>query len=71
MAEAARLLGIGERHMRTLCHDGRIPVLRLGRRVLVTRAALEHLLAEGEVTALTSARQAETPLRVVRAMQRR
>lgn len=44
--EAARMLGIG----RNLCYDrvktGEIPVIRIGRRLLVPRAALEKLLAD-------------------------
>jgi excisionase family DNA binding protein len=43
--EAAKLLGIG----RNLCYDrvktGEIPVIRIGRRLLVPRSALEKLLA--------------------------
>jgi excisionase family DNA binding protein len=42
--EAARMLGIGETLMRELIRTGRVPVLRLGRRVLVSRAALERLV---------------------------
>jgi excisionase family DNA binding protein len=44
--EAAKLLGIG----RNLCYDkvktGEIPVLKIGRRLLVPKAALEKLLNE-------------------------
>ena len=44
--ETAKLLGIG----RNLCYDqiktGEIPSLKIGRRLLVPRAALEKLLAE-------------------------
>jgi excisionase family DNA binding protein len=43
--EAAKLLGIG----RNLCYDrvktGEIPVIKIGRRLLVPRSALEKLLA--------------------------
>ena len=46
VVEAARVLGIG----RNLCYDrirtGEIPSLRIGRRLVVPRAALEKLLAE-------------------------
>jgi len=45
IGEAAKLLGIG----RNLCYDrvktGEIPVIRIGRRLLVPRSALEKLLA--------------------------
>ena len=44
--ETARLLGIG----RNLCYDrvktGEIPSLKIGRRLLVPKAALEKLLAD-------------------------
>ena len=44
--EAAKLLGIS----RNLCYDavakGQIPAVRVGRRLLVPRVALQNLLAE-------------------------
>jgi len=47
--EAAKILGIG----RNLCYDrvktGEIPVIRIGRRLLVPRRALEKLLEQGQV----------------------
>lgn len=46
--ETARLLGIG----RNLCYDrvktGEIPVIKVGRRLLVPRRALEKLLEQGQ-----------------------
>ena len=51
--ETARLLGIG----RNLCYDrvktGEIPSLKIGRRLLVPKAALEKLLAEPKLFNLT------------------
>ena len=51
--EAAKLLGIG----RNLCYDkvktGEIPVLKIGRRLLVPKAALEKLLNEPKPSDLT------------------
>ncbi len=45
VAETAKLLGIG----RNLCYErvktGEIPVIKIGRRLLVPRSALEKLLA--------------------------
>ena len=45
--EAAKVLGIG----RNLCYDrvktGDIPVIKIGRRLLVPRQALEKLLEQG------------------------
>ena len=53
--EAAKVLGIG----RNLCYDrvktGEIPVIRIGRRLLVPRRALEKLLEEPKPLNLTPA----------------
>jgi len=53
--EAAKLLGIG----RNLAYDrvktGEIPVLKIGRRLLVPRSALEKLLAEPKPPNVTPA----------------
>jgi len=51
--ETAKLLGIG----RNLCYEkvktGEIPVLKIGRRLLVPKAALEKLLNEPKSSDLT------------------
>jgi len=48
VVEAAKVLGIG----RNLCYDkvktGEIPVIKIGRRLLVPRSALEKLLEQGQ-----------------------
>ena len=53
--EAAKVLGIG----RNLCYDrvktGEIPVIKIGRRLLVPRKALEKLLEEPQPLNLTPA----------------
>ena len=53
VVETARLLGIG----RNLCYErvktGEIPILKIGRRLLVPKAALEKLLAEPKLINLT------------------
>ncbi len=50
--ETAKILGIG----RNLCYDrvktGEIPVIKIGRRYLVPRHALEKLLQQGQPTPL-------------------
>ena len=50
--EAAKVLGIG----RNLCYDkvktGEIPVIKIGRRLLVPRRALEKLLEQGQAVTL-------------------
>ena len=52
--EAAKVLGIG----RNLCYErvktGEIPVIKIGRRFLVPRMALEKLLADPPTPNLTS-----------------
>jgi len=50
--EAAKVLGIG----RNLCYarvkTGEIPVIKVGRRLLVPRRALEKLLEQGQAVTL-------------------
>lgn len=42
--ETAAVLGIGRELAFTMCRTGQIPTIRLGRRILVPRAALERML---------------------------
>lgn len=53
--ETAKLLGIG----RNLCYDrvktGEIPVIKVGKRLLVPRSALQKLLADPKPLNLTPA----------------
>ena len=44
ISETARLLGIGRNTAYELARTGQLPALRLGKRLLVPRAALERLL---------------------------
>jgi excisionase family DNA binding protein len=44
--EAARLLGISRGLAYELVKQGRLPVVRLGKRLVVPRAALQRLLEE-------------------------
>lgn len=46
--EMAAHLGIGRNAAYEAIKRGEIPVLRIGRRILVPRAALDHLLASPE-----------------------
>ena len=55
--QAAIALGIGRGTAYRAVHDGTLPTVRIGRRLLVPRVALERLLA-GEA-ASEEARQAE------------
>jgi len=54
--EAAKVLGIG----RNLCYDrvktGEIPVIKIGRRLLVPRRALEKLLEQGRPVTLANSK---------------
>jgi excisionase family DNA binding protein len=51
--EAAKLLGIGRQLAYDKVKTGEIPVLKIGRRLLVPRAALEKLLNEPKPLNLT------------------
>lgn len=44
--EAAAVLGIGRTLAFEMARAGRLPVIRLGRRILVPRAALERMLEQ-------------------------
>ena len=46
VSEAARRLSLSVRSVRRMTADGRLPVLRVGRRVLVPVAALDRLTEE-------------------------
>jgi excisionase family DNA binding protein len=46
--EAAKLLGIGRNHAYEAAKRGDIPSIKIGRRVLVPRAALDRLLLNAE-----------------------
>ena len=47
VGEAARLLGIGRNLCYQLAKEGKLPAVRLGRRVVISRRGLEQLLEEG------------------------
>ena len=46
LVEAGKILGIGRSTAYDLARQGRLPVLRLGRKLLVPKIALERMLAE-------------------------
>lgn len=48
--EAAQLLGIGRNHAYEAAKRGEIPVIRIGKRLLVPKAALDRML-QGVVAA--------------------
>ncbi|MSQ17763.1 MAG: DNA-binding protein [Dehalococcoidia bacterium] len=45
VTEAAEVLGVGRNFAYELARVGKLPTIRLGRKVLVPRAALEKMLA--------------------------
>lgn len=47
--ETARLLGIGRQLAYERVKTGEIPVIRIGRRLVVPRRALEKLLEQGQL----------------------
>ena len=49
--QAAKALGISRGLAYEMARQGRIPAIRLGRRLLVPRSALERMLAEADVGA--------------------
>jgi len=53
--ETAKLLGIGRQLAYDRVKTGEIPVIRIGRRLLVPRSALEKLLANPKPLNLTPA----------------
>ena len=50
VAEAARMLGISRAFAYDLARRQRLPVVRLGRRIVVPEAAIRDLLAEATQT---------------------
>ena len=46
--DAAKVLGISRQLAYEMVHQGKIPVLRFGRRLVIPRAGLLHLLGELE-----------------------
>ena len=46
VAEAGKMLGVGRNAAYQAVHRGEIPVIQIGRRLVVPKAALERLLAD-------------------------
>lgn len=51
ITEAAEVLGIGRSLAYQMAHSGRIPVIRLGRRMVVPKVALDRMLLDVAYTA--------------------
>ncbi len=45
--DAARHLGISDRHLRRLAHEGKIATIRFGRRRMIAANELERVAREG------------------------
>lgn len=52
--EAGRMLGIGRNKAYEAAHSGELPVIRIGRRLLVPRVALDRLLEGAPANELSS-----------------
>ncbi len=52
--EAAQILGIGRNQAYKAAHEGTLPTIRFGCRILVPRAALKRLLARPEESTRTA-----------------
>lgn len=48
LAQAAKTINVCERTVWTLVHSGDLPHVRIGRRVLISRAAIESWIADKE-----------------------
>jgi len=53
IVEAGRLLGLGRNASYDAAKAGQIPVLKIGRRLLVPKAALDRMLADAADARLT------------------
>ncbi len=51
------ILGVSRNLIYAACHRGELPTLRIGRRLLIPRRALEKLLSEPKPLNLTPARK--------------
>jgi len=50
VGEAGRILGISRGLAYQMAREGRIPTIRFGRRLVVPKTAIEHLLREPEAS---------------------
>lgn len=55
--EAARILGISRGLAYEMVHQGKMPVLRFGRRMVVPKKAIEKLLVESEILPANKGKQ--------------
>lgn len=52
--DAARILGISRGLAYQMVHEGKLPCLRFGKRMVVPKKALDHLLEEIEIASSSS-----------------
>ena len=58
--EAAKILGIGRQLAYNRVKTGEIPVIKIGRRLLVPRKALERLLEQGQAVTPVQSKSKKT-----------
>lgn len=54
--EAARIIGVGRNRLYESIRQGELPVLRLGRRILISRVVLDRILEAGELGLLNGSK---------------
>ena len=59
VAEAARIIGVGRNRLYETIREGQLPVLRLGRRIVISRVVLERVLEAGELPLLNGSKNDE------------
>jgi excisionase family DNA binding protein len=60
VSEAARRLGISRGVAYRLANEGRLPCLRLGKRLVVPKVALERMLREPQRLSMGSAKESRS-----------
>ncbi len=59
--EAARIIGVGRNRLYETIREGQLPVLRLGRRIVISRVVLERILEAGELPLLNGSKNDDDP----------
>jgi len=68
--DVVRITGLSRNSVYGACARGELPVLKIGRRVLIPRRALEKLLGEAESPNLTKNEEAGNPEEVAHGRKR-
>ena len=59
--EAARIIGVGRNRLYETIRQGELPVLRLGRRILISRVVLDRIMEAGELSLLNGSKDDDDP----------